>query len=245
MPTLIPRPFRLAPVSGRKRGALQRAAVRVWCRRSGVAGHFERNRSSVVRRTPRGLRALEHLVGRGHAPRQIIRCRTAMLRHRGSSPTMPALMETRAPPPPASRFGRMIPELARRSTKREVVKGYEYARGEFVTFTAEELKALDVESSKIIDLEKFVPGGGIDPVYFDSSYYLYPDGPVAVDGIAVRHRIIWRGAWPRPTRCSRARRPRGVRRTTDERLRSKCPATPDRRHQTRTHKGRVRVDLTR
>jgi hypothetical protein len=40
--------------------------------------------------------------------------------------------------------------------KREVVKGYEYARGEFVTFTAEELKALDVESSKIIDLEKFV-----------------------------------------------------------------------------------------
>src|SRR5580704_14852794 len=39
--------------------------------------------------------------------------------------------------------------------KREVVKGYEYARGEFVTFTAEELKALDVESSKVIDLEKF------------------------------------------------------------------------------------------
>src|SRR5580693_1868377 len=40
--------------------------------------------------------------------------------------------------------------------KREVVKGYEYARGEFVTFTAEELKALDVESSKVIDREKFV-----------------------------------------------------------------------------------------
>jgi hypothetical protein len=35
--------------------------------------------------------------------------------------------------------------------KRRVVKGYEYARGEFVTFTAEELKALDVESSKVID----------------------------------------------------------------------------------------------
>ena len=38
--------------------------------------------------------------------------------------------------------------------KREVAKGYEYARGEFVTFTAEELKALDVESSKVVDLEK-------------------------------------------------------------------------------------------
>jgi len=69
--------------------------------------------------------------------------------------------------------------------KREVVKGYEYARGEFVTFTAEELKALDVESSKVIDLEKFVPWSDLDPVYFDSSYYLYPDGPVAVEMLRV------------------------------------------------------------
>src|ERR1700730_18331774 len=70
--------------------------------------------------------------------------------------------------------------------KREVVKGYEYARGEFVTFTAEEeLKALDVESSKVIDLEKFVPPDDIDPVYFDGSYYLYPDGPIAVEALRV------------------------------------------------------------
>ena len=69
--------------------------------------------------------------------------------------------------------------------KREVLKGYEYTRGEFVTFTAEELKALDVESSKIIDLEKFVPGSNIDPVYFDSPYYLYPDGPIAVEALRV------------------------------------------------------------
>jgi ABC-type arginine transport system ATPase subunit len=47
------------------------------------------------------------------------------------------------------------------------------------------MKALDVESSKIIDLEKYWPGGGIDPVYFDSSYYLYPDGPVAVETLRV------------------------------------------------------------
>jgi DNA end-binding protein Ku len=68
---------------------------------------------------------------------------------------------------------------------REVVKGYEYGRGQFVTFTPEELKALDVESSKVIDLEKFVPRGDLDPVYFDSSYYLYPDGPVAVEMLRV------------------------------------------------------------
>jgi hypothetical protein len=69
--------------------------------------------------------------------------------------------------------------------KREVVKGYEYIRGQFLTFTAEELKALDVESSKIVDLEKFVPGGDIDPVHFDSPYYVYPDGPIAVEALRV------------------------------------------------------------
>ena len=69
--------------------------------------------------------------------------------------------------------------------KREVVKGYEYGRGQFVTFTPEELKSLDVESSKVIDLEKFVPRGDLDPVYFDSSYFLYPDGPIAVETLRV------------------------------------------------------------
>src|SRR5712672_4648272 len=69
--------------------------------------------------------------------------------------------------------------------KREVVKGYEYARGQFLTFTAEELKALDAESSKVIDLEKFAPRNDIDPVYFDSSYYLHPDGPIAVETLRV------------------------------------------------------------
>src|SRR5215831_13172321 len=69
--------------------------------------------------------------------------------------------------------------------KREVVKGYEYGRGQFVTLTPEELKSLDVESSKVIDLEKFVPRGDLDPVYFDSSYFLYPDGPIAVETLRV------------------------------------------------------------
>jgi DNA end-binding protein Ku len=69
--------------------------------------------------------------------------------------------------------------------KREVVKGYEYSRGQFLTFTDEELKALDVESSKVVDLEKFVAGSEIDPVYFDSPYYVYPEGPIAVEALRV------------------------------------------------------------
>src|SRR5205807_8517105 len=77
--------------------------------------------------------------------------------------------------------------------KREVVKGYEYGRGQFLTFTAEELKALDVESSKVVDLEKFVAGSDIDPVYFDSPYYVYPDGPIAVAALRVIRAAMAQG----------------------------------------------------
>jgi DNA end-binding protein Ku len=69
--------------------------------------------------------------------------------------------------------------------KDEVVRGYEYERGQYVTFTPDELKALDLESSKIIDLEMFVPPGEVDPVYFNSPYYLYPDGQMAAEAVRV------------------------------------------------------------
>jgi DNA end-binding protein Ku len=47
------------------------------------------------------------------------------------------------------------------------------------------LKALDLESSKVIDLEMFVPRVEVDPVYFNSPYYLYPDGQMALETIRV------------------------------------------------------------
>ena len=77
------------------------------------------------------------------------------------------------------------PHTGEEIEREEVVKGYEYERGQFVTFTAEELKALDVESSKIIDLETFAPRAEVDPVYFSTPYYVYPDGPIAVETFRV------------------------------------------------------------
>jgi DNA end-binding protein Ku len=69
--------------------------------------------------------------------------------------------------------------------REEVVKGYEFERGQYVTFTPAELKALDVESSKIIDLATFVPREEIDPLYFDAGYYIYPDGSIATEAYRV------------------------------------------------------------
>ena len=71
------------------------------------------------------------------------------------------------------------PSTGEEVEKEEVVTGYEYERGQYVTFTPDELKALDLESSKVIDLEMLVPRGDVDPVYFNSPYYLYPDGQMS------------------------------------------------------------------
>jgi DNA end-binding protein Ku len=77
------------------------------------------------------------------------------------------------------------PSTGEEVEKEDVVKGYEYQRGQYVTFTADELKALDLESSKVIDLKMFVPRGEVDPVYFNSPYYLYPDGQMAFEAVRV------------------------------------------------------------
>src|SRR5438874_1337519 len=67
----------------------------------------------------------------------------------------------------------------------QIVKGYEYERGRYVTIDDDELKALQIESSKIIDLERFVGRDEVDPVYLDTPYYVYPDGELAAETFRV------------------------------------------------------------
>ena len=55
------------------------------------------------------------------------------------------------------------------------VKGYEFAKGQFVTFSKEELKALEQERSESIEVTEFVPAGQVDRVWLDKVYYLGPD----------------------------------------------------------------------
>jgi DNA end-binding protein Ku len=57
----------------------------------------------------------------------------------------------------------------------EMVKGYEFAKDQYVMFTAEELKALEDTTTHAIDIGQFVPLQSVDPVYFDGTYYLAPD----------------------------------------------------------------------
>jgi DNA end-binding protein Ku len=58
----------------------------------------------------------------------------------------------------------------------EIVKGYEYEKDHYVTLTDEELDALPVPTARAIEIERFVDSEQIDPIYFQRSYYLVPDG---------------------------------------------------------------------
>ena len=67
----------------------------------------------------------------------------------------------------------------------DLVKGYQFEKDKYVVVTPEELDAIEIESSKTIDIDGFVDAGAIDPVYLDSPYYLVPDGPIAEETYAV------------------------------------------------------------
>ncbi len=65
----------------------------------------------------------------------------------------------------------------------EIVKGYEYQKGQYVTVEPDDLKRLKLETTDTIDITQFVDE--IDPIYFDAPYYLVPDGSVAEEGYRV------------------------------------------------------------
>src|SRR5262245_46724608 len=56
----------------------------------------------------------------------------------------------------------------------QLIKGYEFAKDQYVTFTEDELKAMGQEAQKAIEITEFVPAASVDAVYYDKPYYLGP-----------------------------------------------------------------------
>jgi DNA end-binding protein Ku len=69
--------------------------------------------------------------------------------------------------------------------RKNLVKGYEIAKGEYVIVTQEEIDSVKLESTKTIEIDSFVPASGIDHLYWDNPYYLVPDGKMAAEPFAV------------------------------------------------------------
>jgi DNA end-binding protein Ku len=67
------------------------------------------------------------------------------------------------------------PHCERVVERNETVKGYEFEKGRFVTFTPAELEALEAESNHAIDINEFVPLASVDPIYYEDAHYLGPD----------------------------------------------------------------------
>src|SRR5687767_15931434 len=59
--------------------------------------------------------------------------------------------------------------------REDMVKGYEFAKDQYVVFTPDELKALEEAGTHSADISEFVPIEAIDPVFFDKAYYLAPE----------------------------------------------------------------------
>jgi DNA end-binding protein Ku len=67
----------------------------------------------------------------------------------------------------------------------ELVKGYEVSKGEYILLTNDEINAVKLESTKTIDIERFVAEGEIDRLYWDNPYFLAPDGKLAQEAFGV------------------------------------------------------------
>ena len=67
----------------------------------------------------------------------------------------------------------------------KLVKGYAKAEDEFVLMEDDELDSVALESTRTIDIERFVPAASVDPIWLDRAHYLTPDDPVAEEAFAV------------------------------------------------------------
>jgi DNA end-binding protein Ku len=67
----------------------------------------------------------------------------------------------------------------------DLVKGYEYEKDQYVVFTDEDFDKIQIETNKAIVIEKFVDADDVDEIYYESPYYLAPDGAVAEETFRV------------------------------------------------------------
>ena len=80
---------------------------------------------------------------------------------------------------------RWCPRCQREVPNTDIVKGYEFEKGRYVIMDDEDIEKVRVESTRVINLERFTDDTAIDPIYLERPYYLAPDGAVAKEAFAV------------------------------------------------------------
>ncbi|MBN8899776.1 MAG: Ku protein [Rhodospirillales bacterium 69-11] len=95
-------------------------------------------------------------------------------------------------------------------SRRDLVKGYEFEKDRYVLMEDEDFEAARIESSATLTVAKFVDRASIPPVYFDTSYYLAPDGDAGQDVFVVLRDAIERSGQAALSRVVIGRRERAV-----------------------------------
>jgi DNA end-binding protein Ku len=81
-------------------------------------------------------------------------------------------------------------ETSKELSRRDLVKGYEFKKNTYLLLTDEDFDSVKVASSSLMAVEKFVESASIDPIYYDTPYYLAPDGDAGRDVYQVLREAI-------------------------------------------------------
>jgi DNA end-binding protein Ku len=87
------------------------------------------------------------------------------------------------------RYQNVVPEIGPVDSS-EIVKGYEYEKGRYITIEPSDLEKLRLETTDTIEVSEFVDADGLDPVYVADPYHLLPDGTLAEEGYRVIHDAL-------------------------------------------------------
>ena len=100
--------------------------------------------------------------------------------------------------------------MGREVSRGDLVRGYEFRKGEYLVLSDEDFESARIESSSVLTIDKFVPADAIDPLYYDTGYYVTPDGQVGADVFVVLREAIARSKRLALSRVVLARRERAV-----------------------------------
>ncbi len=101
-------------------------------------------------------------------------------------------------------------ETSEELRRADLVKGYEFERNRYLIMAEDDFEAARTETSTTMKVDKFVTAGSIDPVYFDASYYMAPDGDAGDDVYAVLQTAFKETGCIALSRVTIARRERAV-----------------------------------
>ncbi len=148
-------------------------------------------------------------IWRGHLRLALVSCPVALFNARHDRETLRFHLIN----PATGNRVRMVTldgETGEELRRGELSKGYEFERHRYLLLDEEDFEAARTETSTVMKVDKFVEAGSIDPVYYDASYYMAPDGDAGDDVYAVLQKAFAETGRVALSRVTIARRERAV-----------------------------------